>query len=452
MDHAAPKPRRIFLPVQWLISPRADLVGILGSVGVAWAMFALWSTGIVSATELILFWVFVLHGPHFWGTISRTYADREQFRKRRKLLLGSLSWFVIGPAVIVLGLFYQARTGRADLIQLFFLLAMVWAFHHVAKQHFGFLALYRAKHREFHKREFLFCKRYLLISLWMPAIILISSNVMLEQLPGVGAYWHSGEHAIIVIQSTQRIVHAVAYWTFWIAQAAFASFVIWRVVTGRGVNLPALLLILCAVPLSWVVIMTAAAHPAAFLVVVPVLTSYHNIQYHALVWHYNRSRYTGDNPSESEHAFSFGQLVRWLSPRRVARAAPTAIVNAICALFAKSTLSEDKRQAVGIAARVNKNLIVYGTCGLLYTFATIGVEHYQLAILTANDPFSLIMKAFFWGFAFHHYYLDSKIWRASEDAELRQILGFQGPKKPAPEQPVLTEDTAPLPAKVSEAG
>ena len=62
------------------------------------------------------------------------------------------------------------------------------------------------------------------------------------------------------------------------------------------------------------------------------------------------------------------------------------------------------------------------------------------------------LKAFFWGFAFHHYYLDSKIWHASEDAELRQILGFQGPKKPAPPEPLVSESSAPLTAKVSEAG
>ena len=66
------------------------------------------------------------------------------------------------------------------------------------------------------------------------------------------------------------------------------------------------------------------------------------------------------------------------------------------------------------------------------------------------------MGGFFWGFAFHHYYLDAKIWHASEDAELRQILGFQGPKKPKPQEGFPASPgaavAAKVPAKVSEAG
>ena len=46
--------------MQWLISPRADLLGILGSVGVAWALYLLWATEVMSTRMVILFWVFVV--------------------------------------------------------------------------------------------------------------------------------------------------------------------------------------------------------------------------------------------------------------------------------------------------------------------------------------------------------------------------------------------------------
>ncbi len=65
------------------------------------------------------------------------------------------------------------------------------------------------------------------------------------------------------------------------------------------------------------------------------------------------------------------------------------------------------------------------------------------AAKNVSGPMNKLSRAFFRGFAFHHYYLDSKIWRASEDAELRSILGFPGKKKRvAPAEPERTDRVA----------
>ena len=47
--------------------------------------------------------VVFLDSPHLFGTFSRTYLDRQEFRERRTLLTGSLLWFLAGPAMILLG-------------------------------------------------------------------------------------------------------------------------------------------------------------------------------------------------------------------------------------------------------------------------------------------------------------------------------------------------------------
>ncbi|MCA8955916.1 MAG: hypothetical protein KDC87_07570 [Planctomycetes bacterium] len=407
----APSPRRIFLPVQWLISPREDLIWILGSVLVAYGMFFAVFSRVLSVATVTLLWVFVFHGPHFWATLSRTYADREQFRKRRRLLTQSLWWYAVGPAMVGLGLLVQSVTstaanpgGKSDIIRLFFFLAAVWAFHHVAKQHFGFLALYRAKHREFHKADFLFHKYYLLVSLWMPALILLTNHVVwVQDIPGVLGYYTSyGADGLATIQSTQKVFRVGCTWIFWLAQAAFAGAMILRLIRGKGLNLPILLLLASCVPLSWIVIMHSLESdiPNAQFVLVPILTTYHNIQYHGLVWHYNRQKYR-------------------------------------CATYDTET-----KQRLGWAVPLNHNLLVYAAFGVLYTALTIGFEHYGLALVKDRQGIGLVLSAFFWGFAFHHYYLDSKIWKASEDAELRQLLGFPGPKKLAPTRTPIGEPAA----------
>lgn len=406
MDQAAGR-RRIFLPVQWLISPASDLSWLLGSVLVAYAMFWAFLSGWLSFFQVSLIWVFMFHGPHFWGTLSRTYADREQFKRRRRLFLGALWWFAVGPVIVGLGLLIQFATpasvtnpsGGADLIRLFFFLAAIWAFHHVVKQHFGFLALYRAKHAEFHKWDFLFHKYYLLISLWMPALIILTNNQDLAmEIPGAYSYvLANGAAGYKVYVSTQEYFRIGCTWTFWSCQGLYVGSLILRLIRGQSLNFPLLLLIACCVPLTWFVIMTSLESkiPFAHLVLVPILTTYHNLQYHGLIWHYNRHKY------------------------RVSRE------------------DSERRQRHGWAVPLNKNIFVYALFGLIYTLATIGIEKYNLDLSLGGVTWAPVMfQAFFWGFAFHHYYIDSKIWKASEDADLRAVLGFNKPKKPAAAQAI----------------
>jgi len=367
-------------------------------------MFVAFLQGYLTFSAVVLIWVFVFHGPHFFGTLSRTYADREQFGRRRKLFTQSLVLYPTGPAMIGLGLLLEAGTGRKELHQLFFFLAAMWAFHHVNKQHFGFLALYRAKHKEFNKRDFVFHKYYLLTSLWMPALIMLgTNNQWLVDVPFMLNYATGTQGGMANIANGQVFLRDGCTFVFWTAQAAYGGSLIYRIATGKGINLPLLLLILCCVPLTWFVIQLSmtSGQPYAAFVLVPILTMYHNIQYHGLIWHYNRTKYKA----------------RYNKPI--------------------------DRKRLGLATLISRNFLVYYACGALFTVTTIGWEQYGLTVMNVSGPMNKLSQAFFWGFAFHHYYLDSKIWRASEDAELRSILGFPGKKKKvAPAKPERTDRVA----------
>lgn len=383
-----PTPQRQpwFLPPRWLLSARADLAWLFASVLVAWALFASWYFGWLSFASILVIWVFAFHGPHFWATHSRTYLDPAQRESRRRLLRGSLVWFAVGPAFVGLGLLLEAATGRPELHQLFFFLAAVWAFHHVVKQHFGFLALYRARHGEFDRGELRMLRHWLIWSLWLPALGVIFGNEgYLIQVPGVHAWIDAGGPE--AVQQVQQL-------RGWVVQAADLGFVALQVLllvwllrlrrAGRGLNLPALLLLACCVPLTYVVLYVCrdAQRPYSYAVLVPILTTYHNLQYHGLVWHYNRRRFAAD--AAQQH---------W-------------------------------------GHRLNRNFVVYAACGLAFTALTIGFEHYGLEVLAGATAGALLLKAFFWGFAFHHYYVDSKIWKVSQDEDLQVVLGLR-PKQPA---------------------
>ncbi len=97
-----------------------------------------------------------LDSPHFFGTISRTYLDKQEFRRRKKLLTWSLLWFAAGPFMILLswGLYrlgienYQLP-GKAFLV--FFGL---WVYWHVVRWHYGFLRLYQRKNNDLDRTDY----------------------------------------------------------------------------------------------------------------------------------------------------------------------------------------------------------------------------------------------------------------------------------------------------------
>ena len=373
----ATAPRSLVWTADWLFSPSRDAVFLTGSASVPLALFWAWSVGSLTTVDITLLWLFAFHGPHLWATWSRTVVDRSWWRsqRRRRHAQKAARWFLLGPILVAANTGIQAMTGRPDLVVAFLLFALGWGYHHVVQQHCGLLSFYRAKAGEFGRREQLLHKHWLTASLWLPVLVALSAHISDPAEPG--AISGLGIAASILFVGLQL--------------AGLASLG-WRAMVGRPINLGEVVVAATAVTLHWVVITGALprglaamdSDPHAAWLFVPLVTIYHDIQYHALVWHYNQSRLRDRRPQ---------QPGAW-------------------------------------ARRLNRNIGVYLSCAVIYTALTFGIAATPLRTGLENPtdlaswPTQLAI-AFAVSLSLVHYDLDRRIWRISRDPSLQQMLGLR---------------------------
>jgi hypothetical protein len=346
----------------WIINKRDDLVWFIGSVIVSYAFLAanlmLVKLGL---SVMIMTWIWALgfDGPHVFGTISRTYADREERRKRAKLFYGSLSLFLLGPAMLIA----DKLLGTNALGPAFFLFASLWAYYHLVKQHYGFMILYKKKNNDLREIDNLIDRAFILIGMTYPFLrFLAHSNAAKERLNGIGLSTDSGS-----VWWAETLVFSA----FIISLALFAGRQLQRLYLRLPINAPKLLLLAACLPMHWIVLrLLEPVEPAsaATLAAVATLTIYHNIQYHRIIWFHNRNKYARPGPV-----------------------------------------------SYGAASTISKSVWSYIVFAILFG-ALYHVPHY-----TVVEPDSFWM-AFIWGGAFIHYYLDSKIWRVRRDTQLNENL------------------------------
>jgi len=356
--------RRDSVTIGWIINKKDDLIWFIGSVVASYAFLAanllLLKLGL---SVMIITWIWALgfDGPHVFGTISRTYADNEERRKRAKLYYGTLSLFLLGPAMVVAGqfkLFGSDAWGPA-----FFFFASLWAYYHLVKQHYGFMILYKKKNDDLLEIDNLIDRAFILLGMTYPFVrFLTHSYAAKERLEGMRLSPQSES-----IWWFETLVFSA----FLISLVLFAGRQAQRWYLKRLLNLPKLLLLGAAIPMHWIVLrLLEPVQPAAAgaLAAVATLTIYHNLQYHRIVWFHNRNKYS------RESSKNYG---------------------------AASVISKSVWSYIGFA-------LVFG--------ALYHIPHYTIV-----KPDSFWM-AFIWGGAFTHYYLDSKIWRVRRDAQLNENL------------------------------
>ena len=155
------------------------------------------------------------------------------------------------------------------------------------------------------------------------------------------------------------------------------TFVVWigrqvqRALSGEPLNVPKYLLLAAAIPMHWIVLLTPMPHKP--IAIVAILTIYHNFQYHRLIWFHNQ-KYKG------------------------------------------------AREKYGAAELISKRVLFYIIFGIIF-----GVIYQGPRQLLNNLDRSLAVEmgiSFLWGYAFIHYYLDSKIWRVRRDASVGKALNM----------------------------
>ena len=355
------------ISLRWIISARDDLVWFIGSVVSSYALFALYVSGVLPLLPMVAVWAILIDAPHVFGTFSRTYFDRVERRNRARLLWGSLLFFLVGPVMVLLGAGF-----------FFFFIAALWAYYHLVKQHYGFMVLYKKKNNDLAPLDNALDRLLLLFAFNYPFVAFIASDQ--EAMARVPTMLLKGVNALAFVLLGGTIALAI----IWLVRQ------VQRLLVGESLNAPKYLLLAAAIPLHWVVLLTPMPHkPVA---IVAILTIYHNLQYHRLIWFHNQ-KYR--QPSERNDSNSLAR-------------------------------------GYGAAELISRRLLNYIAFGVLFGLLYQGPRQLlgYLSLKGGNGPVteqSLAIQlgvAFLWGYALIHYYLDSKIWRVRRDPSVGKALNM----------------------------
>ena len=361
--------------VRWIISARDDLVWLIGSVASSYLLLVLYVKGVLPLVPMVALWAILIDAPHVFGTFSRTYFDRTERQNRARLLWGSLLFFAIGPLMVYAG---------AGLI--FFFLAALWAYYHLVKQHYGFMVLYKKKNNDLAPLDNALDRLLLLFAFNYPFVAFIARDP--EAMKRVPVALQSGVNGLAMALLAGTIVLAIA----WLGRQ------VQRVVTGEALNVPKYLLLAAAIPMHWIVLLTPMPHKP--IAIVAILTIYHNLQYHRLIWFHNK-KYVGTAPRGSSPTVKEG------SP----------------------SSATDLRQKYGAAELISRRLLYYIAFGILFGLIYQGPRQFlgYISLKGGEGAQSFATQlgiSFLWGYAFIHYYLDSKIWRVRRDPSVGKALNM----------------------------
>jgi hypothetical protein len=357
------KPVSNVLSLRWLISAHDDLIWFIGSVVSSYLLLVLYLKGVVPLVLMAGSWAILIDAPHVFGTFSRTYFDRSERQNRPALLWGSLLFFAIGPLLVWVGAGF-----------VFFFVAALWAYYHLVKQHYGFMVLYKKKNDDLAPIDNGLDRGLLLFAFNYPFVQFIASDP--EAMARVPAVLRGGASGFAKL----LLIGTLSFALIWFARQ------LQRALKGESLNVPKYLLLAAAIPMHWIVLLTPMPHKT--IAIVAILTIYHNLQYHRLIWFHNKKYNAGDLQANVE---KYG---------------------------AASFIS--RRLAYYVAFGIVFGIIYQGPRQLLGYFS-----FQQAAAGATEQPFLIQLGiSFLWGYAFIHYYLDSKIWRVRRDPNVGKALNM----------------------------
>jgi len=366
------QPRAISL--RWIINAREDLIWFVGSVASSYALLILYVAGVLPLIPMVAGWAILIDAPHVFGTLSRTYFDASEWKTRKRLLLGSVLFFAVGPTLVLLGLGFT-----------FFFIAALWAYYHLVKQHYGFMVLYKKKNDDLAAVDNALDRWLLMFAFNYPFVAFIANDP--SAMARVPPILHNGVNGVAML----LLVGTIGLGVLWLARQ------IQRSVLRQTLDVPKYLLLAAAIPMHWIVLLTPM--PNKPIAIVAILTIYHNLQYHRLIWFHNQ-KYSGTGVPPVDHAQDAHATLR-------AKYGPAELIS--------------RRLLYYIAFGILFGLLYQGPrqiLGYLGLKSSHGVPTGELSV-----PIQLGV-AFLWGYAFIHYYLDSKIWRVRRDPSVGKALNM----------------------------
>ena len=361
----------------WVIDRTSDLTFLIGGAVLAFAfLVALVAFG-VAAVTLYVVWILAIDGPHVFATVSRTYLDAGERRARARLLVGSLAFFALGPATVVTAML----AGHRAPYDVFLLGCTLWSYWHVVRQHYGVLVLYERKAAESDPVDLRLDALFLYVGLLAPVVAFTLTNPRTLSLMGLAEPppWASGIGGTAwMLVALSAVVLAGRQWT--------------RARARQPVRWTKLLFLGAATSVAIVLFSPPVAAHVEYEAIMPIVTSFHDVQYLAIVWFYHRNR-AATRPRKN----------------------PAPLVA--------------RRIAAFLAAGIAFTLAYRVALGCLFSAwpgCSVGADEIALpAGLTVSD----FGVAFLWGFALHHYYLDQRIWHVRREQALQSDLLLDRPTR-----------------------
>jgi hypothetical protein len=248
----------------------------------------------------------------------------------------------------------------------FLFVAALWAYYHLVKQHYGFMVLYKKKNGDLARIDNALDRLLLLFAFNYPFVQFIATDQ--DAMKRVPATLHGMANGLAKI----LLVATIVLFVLWLGRQ------VQRAITGEPLNVPKYLLLAAAIPMHWIVLLTPMPHKP--IAIVAILTIYHNLQYHRLIWFHNQ-KYA------------------------------------------------DGREKYGAAELISRRLLYYVAFGVIFGVLYQGprqiLNYFGLQNAASGLQQPLVIQlggAFLWGYAFIHYYLDSKIWRVRRDPTVGKAL------------------------------
>jgi len=366
------------LSIRWIVSPSYDLLWFIGACVTGYLFLYLHLVTGVNGLVLWLIWVLSVDSPHFFGTILRTYLDKEERRNRKKTLSIGLKWFLLAPSTIFLGVLVESRAPY----HFFLMFAFLYGWWHVFRQHWGFVSLYQKKNNEpsgsANKVDYYFYHIMMIAPFFY--FIVLSANV--RKVFGLRGF---------ELFATPLLILIIATMTVYIVK----EFIRFR--QKEEINIPKYLFFLATIPFYLLTYMHPASLKATdILGLAAIITVFHNFQYHGIVHFYAKNRYA-------------------------------------------SVPIQKSKKLYGIAAIIGRNFFTYYLAALAFAWIyrsilfnmrgagySFTLDPHWFSRIQFGSQFSMadLVGSIAWGVALQHYYLDQKIWKINKGKQIKRDLNL----------------------------
>ena len=412
--------------ISWIIGKREDLLWFIGSVIMSYIFLSIYyglnyftnASFAVSSLVIYLLWTILFDATHIFATYTRTYFDKDFRQRNARLIYGGLALLLIGPLYMMLFYYIGTQEQYRAAFLVFNRFGLLYAYYHLIRQHWGFIALYNKKngtasptqiklesivlwsgtiypliyhHIHYYLpvslaeklssaisfNDWIFiCKVFLfifvvlrlfyfifkdnslkIISLYISNIFLISPIVIF-----ITIYFRI-DQCLTVLLLSSAIVFALSL-------TSYLGYLVNNRDKLRSA-LPKLLVLSLVLFTNNFILSLKMPYITAFA----CMTVFHNIQYHAIIRFHNKNKYLNN-----ESKF-------------------------------------------GLASVLTKNILMFAflalSFNLVFTIPRTIIENINI-----HEFLIYFSTTIIWGVAFHHYVLDAIIWRPSRDSDVKLNLNL----------------------------